>query len=367
MPSKNDKLRQLISEQAAEWHAVQREGPLSDEQASELVRWLQTSPLHVSEYLSMAQLERAIADVARSDATPLAALLADPGAPVRALPVAGAFRHPGRPGAPSDRPRVRGRRRRRVVRRAALAACATLGLALVGWHWLGTRAAVETLATRRGQELTTRLADHTLLKLDAESRVIVRFSRARREVEVARGQAYFEVAADAARPFGVRAGPIVIRDIGTTFDVYRHTTGTTITVVRGHVEVAAPGGRGIGARGARPLDPVATLGPGQQVRVSDGGRVLAAGAADLWQALGWTHGRITFENMPIGEVAAQFNRYNATRITVRSPAIGTIRITGTFQADGVASFVRFLEGLPGVAVRTRGQQVTVDAPRSGDQ
>lgn len=366
MLSKNDKLRQLIGEQAAEWYATQLEGPLTSRQAAELVRWLQTSPLHVAEYLAIAQLERGLAEVARADATPLDELLAATGAQVQPL-------LPDVDGYPSmdvdglaGRPRrypATGRRGWGTGWAAALAAVLVVvaAVAFIGWSWFGSGSTQETFVTGRGQQREAYLPDHTRLRLDADSRVVVRFSRERREVVVQRGQAWFEVAADAARPFGVRAGPLAIHDIGTTFDVYRQAAGTTVTVIEGHVEVSDAGaasGGAVGAAGA-----LASLGPGEQVRVGADGRVLAEGAADLWQALAWTHGRINFEDMPIGEVAREFNRYNAVELRVTDPAIGAIRITGTFESHGVASFVRFLEGLPGVAVSTRGQRITVAAAR----
>lgn len=374
MVSKNDDLRRLVSEQAAEWHALESEGPLSPGQAAELMRWLRTSPLHVTEYLAIAELERGIAEVARADTTSLESLLEDATMPPQLLP-AHAAKWPHRdiiaPRDPRD-----GSRRGATERRskagwvAGLAIAAMMVVAaLAGWNWLGSGATLETFSTGRGQQRTTYLSDHTLLTLDAESRVVVHFSRTRREVAVERGQAYFEVAADPGRPFRVRVGQISIRDIGTAFDVDRHKAGATITVVRGHVQVWHDASQVASATSASrpaspsrpPVGPLASLGPGERVRVSDSGRVLAYGNADMWQALAWMHGRITFEAMPIAKVASRFNRYNATQITVADPSIGAIRITGTFRSDGVASFIRFLEGLPGVAITTHGHRVTVEA------
>ncbi|MGH8113323.1 MAG: FecR family protein [Rhodanobacteraceae bacterium] len=364
MLSKDDNLRHLISEQAAEWHVIHGEGPLSPQQAGELMRWLRTSPLHPAEYLSIAELERGIAEVARADTTSLEDLLEDAATPVQWLPThAAKWPHRDNDVLAGPRGGMRQGARHRTSRGGWVVglaiAVAVVVAALVGWNWLGSGATLETFSTGRGQERTTRLPDHTVLRLDADSRVVVHFSRARREVAVERGQAYFEVAADPGRPFGVRAGPVSIRDIGTAFNVYRHSAATTVTVVEGNVQVSDPGAPAPSSRA--PAGSVVRLGPGEQVKVSDSGRVLAYGTADMWQTLAWMHGRITFEAMPITEVASRFNRYNATQITVVDPSIGAIRITGTFQSHGVASFIRFLEGLPGVAIRTRGQRVTVEA------
>jgi transmembrane sensor len=83
-------------------------------------------------------------------------------------------------------------------------------------------------------------------------------------------------------------------------------------------------------------------------------------AADIQRALAWQERRLEFEDLPLAEVVAEFNRYNRTRIVIADPALHARRFSGTFRADGYEPFVRLLEenfgvvverGPPGIALR----------------
>ena len=76
------------------------------------------------------------------------------------------------------------------------------------------------VSTPRGGEFRITLGDGTQVWLNAESELSypVVFAGGRREVEL-RGEAYFEVARDAARPFIVKTAAMDVRVLGTSFNV----------------------------------------------------------------------------------------------------------------------------------------------------
>ena len=73
--------------------------------------------------------------------------------------------------------------------------------------------------TRHGEQLTRRLADNSVLHLDTDSAVTIRYSKNERLVTLTAGQADFEVAHEPDRAFRVFAGSAEVLDIGTKFDV----------------------------------------------------------------------------------------------------------------------------------------------------
>jgi transmembrane sensor len=75
---------------------------------------------------------------------------------------------------------------------------------------------------------------------------------------------------------------------------------------------------------------------------------------NLAEATAWTQRQLVFQHRPLGEVAEEFNRYNAGRIDIRSPTLRQQEVTGTFRSDDVASFVAVLAGIPGVKVEGDG-------------
>src|SRR3546814_12802262 len=59
-------------------------------------------------------------------------------------------------------------------------------------------------------------------------------------------------------------------------------------------------------------------------------------------AMSWRDGLLIFERKPLGEVAAEFNRYNQVQLVVAPSATGLI-VDGSFRATNVAGFLRLLK------------------------
>lgn len=378
MRTRDERLHALIVEQAAEWYVANRDGVLAPPQRQDFMRWLRASPVHVAEYLAIAGVERDVGDAARRDATPLPQLLREAGVPDRVVSLDGGgaastlsalsprehragARHGVRTSRAPGRPFMRWS--------AVFAVLVSAGVVIFGgFQWFASRPQVQDYATRHGEQRSLQLPDNTVVWLDSDSAVAVRFDRHQRSVEVTRGQAYFQVAKDARRPFGVRVNGLWVRDIGTAFDVYRQGDGATITVAEGQVQVwhappaASTGWFGLDRHPFTPQGrPIVSLTAGRQARIAASGRVEAQGAVDVRQVTAWTQGNIVFENQPIAAVAAQFNRYNNLQIRVGDPRIGALPVSGTFDAHDVATFVTFLDSLPGVKVETRDGRIHVIA------
>ena len=384
MRSHDDAVRRLIAGQAAEWHVVHADRVLDPQQAREFMRWLRTSPIHVAEYLAMAAIAKDVSRAAQDSTESLQDLLAEgeEETSVRRLQ-APTDDTPGEalsPRAYHGRASGRVRRRyvsqRRIIRwlsAAAVSLAASSVAVVAAWHWSAAPAHVDTVATRHGEERSFQLADNTRVQLDSGSAISVRFDRNSRRVVLERGQAYFRVAKDPNRPFAVRVGRSLIRDVGTAFDVYRHASNITITVAEGRVQVWNVRRRPrklarwlgwLGAEGKPRGKPVAELGAGEQVRVTEMGQVTSLGSVNVQRALAWRYGRIAFDNESVDSVTAEFNRYNNVQIAVQDPQIGTLPISGVFDVHDVPTFVAFLESLPGAKVERRGQRVFVyHAPR----
>jgi transmembrane sensor len=375
----DDQLQALIAEQAAEWYVAHRDGELAPSQRQTFMRWLRASPMHVAEYLSVASMAQDIGDAARQDTTPLQSLLREAAAADRVVSFDGTIHAPV-PGAHSPgnyRTRAaRAHRASRASRRpyvrwsVSFAVSALLMAALIGGlRWFASQPQVQDYATRHGEQRSLQLPDNTIVRLNSDSAIAVRFDRYQRHVEVTRGQAYFEVAKDPARAFGVQVDGLLVKDIGTAFDVYRQGTDTTVTVAEGQVQVwrtsLAPSKIWFGLDRHRPVlqgpTPILDLAAGHQARIAASGAVESQGPTDVQRATAWTRGNIAFENQSIASVAAEFNRYNNQQISVDDPRIGALPISGTFDAHDVSTFVAFLNSLPDVHVEANGSRVRVAA------
>jgi len=338
MSTGEEQVREIIAGQAGEWLAAHRDGPLDATEVRAFYAWLTTSPVHIEEYLGVAALARQLPAAADDPEMPLEAILervrADTGR-VTQLDT-----------TPSLSAPARVRPQRRWLWAAVPAALAVIGFSL--W-WNGEHITTERYATRHGELRSWRLSDDSTLRLNTDTSVTVRFSRAERLVEVERGEALFEVAHVAGRPFRVIAGSASAVAVGTAFSVHREASETLVTVVQGRVAVSATGTRGA----------TAIVEAGEQVRVRDGEPPGPVTPADVERSTAWLHRQIVFEREPLGTVAAEFNRYSPLPIEIETPALRTLQITGIFSVDDTETFLDFLRTFPGVTVQATSASIRV--------
>jgi transmembrane sensor len=355
--SKDEQVRATIAEQASEWFVANDEAPLAAQESQALVGWLKTSPVHVEEFLGVAAIARDLHAAGTDPESSVEALLArarteDEG-PIRSF-------WPGALIASRDRPV---RRWRYAAVPAGIFAVASVAVLL--WNSRpATRqparadAAPLRFETRHGEQQTHRLADNSVLHLNTDSAVTVRYSATQRLVVLLSGEADFEVAHDPHRAFRVLAGPADIADLGTIFDVRLNPELTVVTVVEGRVAVAPAPLRGKGAAGSG-QPPRVQLGPNQQISVAEGHWPVTPIAVDSQRATSWLHRQIAFDHEPLERVAAEFNRYAPKPIEITAPALRHLEVSGVFSTDDPEEFLAFLRSLEGVRVEVTATRIRV--------
>ena len=216
--------------------------------------------------------------------------------------------------------------RRWVVGAGGAAAAAALAAAVLPTLMAGPT--TQTYQTATGEHRKVTLADGSVLDLNAETRLSVTLARAERRVVLAEGEAIFDVAHDARRPFTVAAAGRVVRVVGTQFDV-RHRAGElTVTVAQGRVQVQ-PQAEDTNARSF-------TLNPGQRLAVDRSGAAQLA-AVDPQETFSWRSGRLVYRDQPLGDVVADLNRQFTDQIEIADPDLAKIPITGVIVLDDAHS------------------------------
>lgn len=183
--------------------------------------------------------------------------------------------------------------------------------------------------TARGEVRLVPLKDGSAVTLNTGSQVQVKYTPDIRAIELVDGEALFDVAKNADRPFVVTVGEARIRAVGTSFKVLRRPDGGVQVLVReGVVEVTPSDGR-----------PVRVAANGRAV-LNHGARVQTAvlGPDEVQRALAWREGMIAFDGMSLEAAAAEFSRYTPVRIRFADPDIGEEPITGLFAASDPAGF-----------------------------
>jgi transmembrane sensor len=219
----------------------------------------------------------------------------------------------------------------RLVATLATLALAAL-LALVVWGQ------PQRYQTTPGERRVVRLADGSRVSLDAGSLLKVRLQARSRDLDLVRGQARFDVAHDASRPFQVHVRNQTIVALGTRFSIDLLGPTVTVTLLEGRVVVTGDGAR-VAALGVAPVRTV--LQPGQRLVVATGfdpdpPRVEPVA---LDRATAWENGTLIFADEPLGLVTERVSRYSARSLTVADAQAASLRISGVFKAGDVATFL----------------------------
>jgi len=347
MTPSNEQIRAAIADQASEWFVENRSGPLDREASIRFREWLQTSPAHIEQYLAAAALAQDLEAAAKASQIALEPLLVRAKAERNTVVPWNA----GEDGVSGVLPR------RWLLRSLAAAAALVVATANVIW-WTrdGERFGLaRTYVTARGEQTERRLPDGSVLHLNTDSQVTVRYSRGERVVDLDRGEALFHVAHESKRTFRVVAGDAQVWDIGTQFDVYRRSDRVSVTVLEGSVAVYK-GPLPLSARGA-PSAAAVRVNAGYRVDVT--GRVGSPQPTDARASVAWLQRQIVFANHPLGEVVDEFNRYGHVTIVIEDEALRSVPITGVFDAYDTDSFVTFLATLDNVVVKRTPTRILV--------
>jgi transmembrane sensor len=226
-------------------------------------------------------------------------------------------------------------RHRRPVFTAGAALAACLVLALVAPS-LALRLQASAI-TATGEQRTLRLADGSTIHLGPESAVAVREDAGGRRVRLLKGEAFFEVTHDAARPFTVRAGDVTTTDLGTAFEVRLNSDGADVAVREGRVRVEAAA--------ATPVD----LGAGQAVRVANGRAEPATVTAE--EVAAWTEGQIIAKNRPVAAVVDDLRPYLTGVILLRGDHLARQPVTGVYNVADPLAALRAVARAHGATVR----------------
>jgi transmembrane sensor len=175
------------------------------------------------------------------------------------------------------------------------------------------------------------------MALDSRTVVQVRYERNARKLELLSGQARFDVAHDAARPFSVHAGGQTVVATGTAFNVDLLGPQVLVTLIKGHVVVVQD-------RDARAVGAPATASDAVEL---EAGQQFAAGherapkvvAVSTDKATAWENGQIVVDDEPLAAVAERVSRYAAHPVVVRDERAGAMRLSGVFNVGDVPTFV----------------------------
>jgi transmembrane sensor len=183
--------------------------------------------------------------------------------------------------------------------------------------------------TKTGERLSIALEDGSQVTLNTQTELRVAYTSATRSVQLVRGQAFFEVAKNALRPFVVEAQDRRFVAVGTAFDVRIAGDEVEITMLAGTVRAEGPGA-------GSPM--VTTIRAGEQLTTGPRaqGRVYPT---DPERVISWQRGQVIFDNTRLGDAIDEINRYSETRIALADAGLADLRLSGSFATGNTNVFV----------------------------
>ncbi len=232
----------------------------------------------------------------------------------------------------------------------AVAALAAMVILVFGMRDISTHEiAVQEYATVVGEQKLITLADGSMLRLNTNSKVRVKFEDKVRRTELVFGQVVYSVTKDPARPFIVSLGDSQVNVVGTVFDIQRYHNKVRVTVAEGVVDVV-------------PVSDFKTISRREIVRLLPGAQFAHDGGTtktnvtkvDPAVVMAWENGYLEYDEAKLVDVVDDLNRYFQTPIRVVGLArellfSGVVRTTDEQDALLVLS-----EGLPIYIERSNG-------------
>jgi ferric-dicitrate binding protein FerR (iron transport regulator) len=180
--------------------------------------------------------------------------------------------------------------------------------------------AVNQIIIPYGKRSEITLADGTHIWLNSGSQLSYpsRFKTNSRDVYLT-GEAFFDVTADANKPFYVMTRDFKIKVLGTKFNVSSYSEDRTIQTVLLKGKVSA----GKNKLFAETID----LYPGERLVYDKAGNNLAKEKVDVQLYTSWINGYLIFDNEPTTEVFKKLERYYNQRI-IASGGLGGNTFSG---------------------------------------
>ena len=229
-------------------------------------------------------------------------------------------------------------------------------------------------STAVGQQRRVTLADGSVMQLNTNSQVEVKYNDGYRDIYLLQGEVHFEVAKETDWPFSVYAGVGRVTAVGTAFSIHLTAQDVDILVTEGQValDTIAPPKGGMSKVSNSPagssttqtsnvLGRVGLLTEGHSITLNTDD-VIQSAADNLLDVVevvspdklkvrqAWREGMLVFSGETLEQVVSEINRYSTVSIEITDPEVSKIRIGGRFKVGDVDNMLNVLEANFGLEV-----------------
>jgi transmembrane sensor len=306
-----DAERKLVYEQAADWLLELEAAPKDAGLRQAFEAWVDAHPLHAKAWSRVASTWFALGEPLEPKA------VGHVSAPSKAV-------HRSRTARGTIGPSREASIWRRIPVRGRVASGVFLALTVLAFLPFAERLQHDDYTTGIGETHLVTLDDGSMVYLAPDSAIDVDFTPDQRLLHLKRGEAFFDVNKDPARPFKVETDHVTVSVVGTAFDVRLSDDSLAVEVEHGIVSVHNNAVSGLEQDDLR-------LTAGQSVSID-----FESGKADRYNApaemiAGWREGLLMVEGVTIGDVVDTLQRYKSGWIVFGDQKLSEGRVTGLYD------------------------------------
>ncbi|HYV96839.1 MAG TPA: FecR domain-containing protein, partial [Gemmatimonadaceae bacterium] len=203
-----------------------------------------------------------------------------------------------------------------------------------------------------GQRDSVTLPDGSKVTLGPGSSVSVPAEYASARTVTLNGEARFDVAHNAARPFVVRLPEGSVTDIGTVFTVRSYGgAGADVAVQAGSVALRSGTSDSV------------VLRAGDAGSMTADGKVTRAARAGSDDDTAWLKGQLVFREAPMVRVRTDLKRWFGVEIVTLDSTLAARHLTVSFSAESRAQMLDIIAGMLGATYDTHGDTVVLRSKR----
>lgn len=204
--------------------------------------------------------------------------------------------------------------------------------------------------TTTAETRSVTLEDGSTVQLGAASAIRTDFSVGYRKVTLLEGEAFFDVAQDAGRPFVVDASEVKIEVLGTAFDVRLGEGQTDVGLARGSIRASVHSGETTATK---------ILSAGDLLIVDRQTGNMSVDQVSTEDIGAWRAGRLLVANSTVGEVVAEIQRYHPAWILMPDRGLAASRVTGVYDLSEPDKALQALVSAHGGKVREVSSSVRI--------
>ncbi|WP_258807293.1 FecR domain-containing protein [Pseudidiomarina sp. CB1] len=226
--------------------------------------------------------------------------------------------------------------------------------------------------TKVGEVSHIRLDDGSQVSLNTDSAIRVTMRSDERHIELLNGEAFFDVAKDANRPFVVATEEQQITVLGTAFNVRQRSDEKVlkVAVIEGRVAVKrrAKATSPEPTAQANAVDPSGSdvaeqfLLAGDIGAFSDHSKVIQQQQFEQAQvSQTWRRGIVRFDDAPLKNVIKELNRYRQRKIALQGSSVEDLKISGVFHLKNGDAILNAIAATLPVQVLKEQEQIYITA------